>query len=151
MFGKSMWRKRWNGSARPNLSGVIRLSRCATLEDKQWQKWAVLRRMIEFCRASPRLARGFATLSLLAALLLPFVAGILRVAAAETTTPGTAEEAGATAKTETYLSQLRAAVPWGWLEQEFRRQRSFPALARSRQLASKGLYDEAVEELESYL
>src|SRR5439155_10219489 len=73
------------------------------------------------------------------------------VAAAETATPGTAEEAGATGKTETYLSQLRTAVPWGWLEQEFRRQRSFPALARSRQLASKGLYDQAVEELEGYL
>jgi adsorption protein A len=111
----------------------------------------VLRRTIEFRRASPWLAPGYATLSLLGALLLSFGAAIVRVAAAETITLGTAEEAGTTGKTETYLSQLRAAVPWGWLEQEFRRQRSFPALARSRQLASKGQYDQAVEELEDYL
>ena len=96
-------------------------------------------------------AHALGALSLLMAVLPALLNGIVGVAAAETTTPGAAEEAGATGKTETYLAQLRMAVPWSWLEQEFRRQRSFPALARSRQLVAKGQYDEAVTELEGYL
>ena len=83
-----------------------------------------------------RCALSLGALSLLVAVLPALPNGIVGVAAAETTTPGAAEEAGATGKTETYLAQLRMAVPWSWLEQEFRRQRSFPALARSRRRTS---------------
>ena len=43
------------------------------------------------------------------------------------------------------------SLPQSWLEREFQRQRSFPAFARSRQLVAKGQYEEAFQELETYL
>src|SRR5439155_25032939 len=53
--------------------------------------------------------------------------------------------------TEAYLARLRAVLPQSWLQREYQRRRSFPAFAHSRQLVAKGQYEEAFQELETYL
>lgn len=92
--------------------------------------------------ASPRCARGILLL-LLFGLSAPAMAG-------PSDTEKTAKS-GSVDTIEAYSARLREALPQSWLEQEFRRQRSFSALARSRQLAAAGKYDEATEELKNYL
>jgi tetratricopeptide (TPR) repeat protein len=98
-----------------------------------------------------RLRRDRAGAALLGAVILALVSGVAPCAAADALTPGIGDEAEGASKTEGYIAQLRAVMPQSWLGQEFQRQRSFPALARSRQLATKGRYDEALAELEQYL
>jgi tetratricopeptide (TPR) repeat protein len=56
-----------------------------------------------------------------------------------------------TYKSEEYIARLRTLLPQNWFEREFHRQRSFPALARSRQLAREGKQDVAVDILKNYL
>ena len=86
-------------------------------------------------RARALLTRsGFAILLLLAS-AYPLIASI----------------AATTSATDAYHEQLRTASGQSWLEQEFQRQRHFPALARSRQFVAKEQYREATAELESYL
>jgi tetratricopeptide (TPR) repeat protein len=102
----------------------------------------------------PMCARGGGTLTAIAvfvAVTLVLVSGIGQAVAEPTETPGAGDEAEETSKTDAYISQLRTAMPQSWLGQEFQRQRSFPAFARSRQLAAKGRYDQALAELEQYL
>jgi tetratricopeptide (TPR) repeat protein len=91
-----------------------------------------------------------AVLPVLTAALLP-PTGTSEAIAGEAATAGIGAEDGGADKTESYVARLREALPENWIEQEFRRQRSFPALARSRQLATSGKYDDAVEELANYL
>ena len=71
-------------------------------------------------------------------------------AAAESATsiPGAT---GTPGYTEAYLARLRAVLPQSWLQREYQRRRSFPAFAHSRQLVAKGQYEEAFQELETYL
>ena len=92
-------------------------------------------------------------LPLLAALLLPLADCITSVATAESAPTSTSADADAATPgdTDAYLAQLRRALPQGWLQREFQRQRSFSAFAHSRQLVAKGQYEEAFHELESYL
>jgi tetratricopeptide (TPR) repeat protein len=102
-------------------------------------------------RAAADATIQFAIRPLLVAILLSLLGGIVGTAAAGTAIAGSVAGAEAAGKTEIYSAELRMAVPWSWLDQEFRRQRSFPALARSRQLAAKGKYDQAAAELQGYL
>jgi tetratricopeptide (TPR) repeat protein len=92
-----------------------------------------------------------AALPLLAVLFLPLANGVVSVAAAESTATSIPDGAATTGDTDTYLAQLRTALPQSWLQREFQRQRSFPAFAHSRQLVAKGQYEEAFEEVERYL
>jgi tetratricopeptide (TPR) repeat protein len=88
---------------------------------------------------------------LLALLLLSLADYPISVAAAESAANSTSGDAVTAADTDTYLAQLRKALPQSWLQREFQRQRSFSAFAHSRQLVAKGQYDEAFHELERYL
>jgi tetratricopeptide (TPR) repeat protein len=90
-----------------------------------------------------------AVLSLLAVFLV--LANCAVLAAAESAAPNIADDAVATGDTDVYLAQLRSVLPQSWLQREFQRQRSFPAFAHSRQLVAKGQYEEAFQELETYL
>ena len=102
--------------------------------------------------ASKRVGYLLAVLLLLITVSLPLAGGgTIKAIAGETATSAMADDAGGVDKTEAYMARLREAVPESWFEQEFRRQRSFPALARSRQLAAAGKYDEAVQELADYI
>ena len=80
-------------------------------------------------------------------LLAASTASLATAASAATSIP----EDTATGDTDAYLAQLRSVLPQSWLQREFQRQRSFPAFARSRQLVAKGQYEEAFQELETYL
>jgi tetratricopeptide (TPR) repeat protein len=89
---------------------------------------------------------------------LPLLAVSFLLLAASTASLATAASAAisipedtATGDTDAYLAQLRSVLPQSWLQREFQRQRSFPAFARSRQLVAKGQYEEAFQELETYL
>jgi tetratricopeptide (TPR) repeat protein len=75
----------------------------------------------------------------------------MSVAAAESAPTSTSADAATPGDTDAYLAQLRRALPQGWLQREFQRQRSFSAFAHSRQLVAKRQYEEAFHELESYL
>jgi tetratricopeptide (TPR) repeat protein len=89
-----------------------------------------------------------AALPLLAVLFLPLANSYSSLAAAATSIP---DNTSTTGDTDAYLAQLRKVLPQSWLQREFQRQRSFPAFARSRQLVAKGQYEEAFQELETYL
>ena len=101
-------------------------------------------------RGANRLCISRVALPLLALLILPFVNSPISFAAASgaTSIPDHTETLG---DTDAYLARLRMALPQSWLQQEFQRQRSFPAFAHSRQLVAKGQYEEAFQELEKYL
>jgi tetratricopeptide (TPR) repeat protein len=92
-----------------------------------------------------------AVLPLLALLLLPLADYPISVVAAQSAANSTSGDAATAADTDTYLAQLRKALPQSWLQREFQRQRSFSAFAHSRQLVAKGRYEEAFHELERYL
>src|SRR5215467_1380161 len=81
-------------------------------------------------------------------LLTNGAAPVVAAGSAAASIPGDTETAG---DPDAYLAQLRTALPQSWLQREFQRQRSFPAFARSRQLVAKGQYEEAFQELETYL
>jgi tetratricopeptide (TPR) repeat protein len=89
-----------------------------------------------------------AALALLAVLFLSLANSNSSLAAAATSIP---DDTSTTGDTDAYLAQLRSVLPQSWLQREFQRQRSFPAFARSRQLVAKGQYEEAFQELETYL
>ena len=101
-------------------------------------------------RGANRLCISRVALPLLAVLFLPFANSPTSFAAASAATsiPDHTATAG---DTDAYLTRLRSALPQSWLQQEFQRQRSFPAFAHSRQLVAKGQYEEAFQELERYL
>src|ERR1700741_946233 len=82
-------------------------------------------------------------LPLLTASLLPIADCRLPVAAAESAPTSTSADATTAGNTDAYLAQLRRALPQGWLQREFQRQRSFSAFAHSRQLVAKRQYEEA--------
>jgi tetratricopeptide (TPR) repeat protein len=88
---------------------------------------------------------------LLALLLLSLADYPISVAAAESAANSTSGDAATPGDTDEYLAQLRRALPQGWLQREFQRQRSFSAFAHSRQLVAKRQYEEAFHELENYL
>ena len=90
-------------------------------------------------------------LPLLAVLFLPLAASTASLAAAASAATSSLDDTATTGDTDAYLTQLRAVLPQSWLEREFQRQRSFPAFAHSRQLVAKGQYEEAFQELETYL
>ena len=92
-----------------------------------------------------------AALVLVAVLFLMLANGTESVAAAESVATGIPDNTVRPGDTDAYLARLRSALPQGWLQREFQRQRSFPAFARSRQLVAKGEYEEAFQELETYL
>ena len=91
-----------------------------------------------------------AALALLAVSFLPLATSTASLATARAQRPAsrTIPQQG---DTDAYLAQLRSVLPQSWLQREFQRQRSFPAFARSRQLVAKGQYEEAFQELETYL
>jgi tetratricopeptide (TPR) repeat protein len=91
-----------------------------------------------------------AALPLLAVSFLLLAASIASLATAASAATSIPEDT-ATGDTDAYLAQLRSVLPQSWLQREFQRQRSFPAFARSRQLVAKGQYEEAFQELETYL
>jgi tetratricopeptide (TPR) repeat protein len=99
-------------------------------------------------RGANRLCIFEAALALLAVLFLPLANSNSSLAAAATSIP---DNTSTTGDTDAYLAQLRSVLPQSWLQREFQRQRSFPAFARSRQLVAKGQYEEAFQELETYL
>lgn len=99
------------------------------------------RGLVHFCKLG-----GVAALLMAAFLLAQFIGR-----ATEQVPPALGTEAQPAEKAEAYLQQLRALEPKSWLEEEFRRQRSFPFLARSRRLVAGRQYDQAVRELEGYL
>ena len=99
-------------------------------------------------RGANRLCIFEAALALLAVLFLPLANSNSSLAAAVTSIP---DNTSTTGDTDAYLAQLRSVLPQSWLQREFQRQRSFPAFARSRQLVAKGQYEEAFQELETYL
>jgi tetratricopeptide (TPR) repeat protein len=92
-----------------------------------------------------------AALPLLTVLLLPLADCTRSVAAAESAATSTSGSAATAGDTDAYMAQLRRALPQSWLQREFQRQRSFSAFAHSRQLVAKGQYEEAFDELETYL
>jgi len=99
-------------------------------------------------RSANRLCIFKGALPLLAVLFLPLANSNSSLAAAATSIP---DNTSTTGDTDAYLAQLRKVLPQSWLQREFQRQRSFPAFARSRQLVAKGQYEEAFQELETYL
>jgi len=92
-----------------------------------------------------------AALPLLAVSFLPLAVSTASLAAAASAATSSPDDTATTGDTDAYLTQLRAVLPQSWLEREFQRQRSFPAFAHSRQLVAKGQYEEAFQELETYL
>src|ERR1700758_2194380 len=99
-------------------------------------------------RGANRLCIFEAALALLGVLFLPLANSNSSLAAAATSIP---DNTSTTGDPDAYLAQLRSVLPQSWLQREFQRQRSFPAFARSRQLVAKGQYEEAFQELETYL
>src|SRR5205823_5042475 len=108
--------------------------------------------MLQFLhlRGANRLCIVKPAVPLLALLFLPLANSTVSLAAASAAT-SIPDTAATTGDTDAYLAQLRSVLPQSWLQREFQRQRSFPAFARSRQLVAKGQYEEAFQELETYL
>src|SRR5271170_4698269 len=118
---------------------------------RTWPRRGVVLPLIESFGANIVLVFRVA-LPLLAVVLLPLADYTISVAAAESAATSTSGGAAPTAgDTDAYLAQLRSALPQGWLQREFQRQRSFSAFAHSRQLVAKGQYEEAFHELERAL
>src|SRR5947209_4182195 len=92
-----------------------------------------------------------AALLFLAVLFLLLANSNPSLAAAARAATSITDNTSTTGDTDAYLDQLRKVLPQSWLQREFQRQRSFPAFARSRQLVAKGQYEEAFQELETYL
>src|SRR5271156_6281237 len=120
------------------------------LDIATWPIRAVMLTLVEPRSVNILLAFRLA-LPLLAVLLLPLSDCIMSVAAAESAATSTSDDAATAGDTDAYLAQLRRALPQGWLQREFQRQRSFSAFAHSRQLVAKGQYEEAFHELERAL
>src|SRR5947209_1982370 len=92
-----------------------------------------------------------AALPLLAVLFVPLANSNSSLAASARAATNIPDNTSTTGDIDAYLAQLRKVLPQSWLQREFQRQRSFPAFARGRQLVAKGQYEEAFQELQTYL